>query len=335
MEKIRRVIEQCLASNPCSVEYRFNEPMSGHTSFKVGGPADCWVRPLCGESREDSDESSFEKSFAFAAALIHAAQRENIPLFILGGGANIAVSDKGIRGITLDTGGWTGVICGAAIGAADCGGPAEMVFLGGTKSDEAADMAAKAGLGGLEFLAGMPGCVGGALWMNARAYGQEMANVVTSAEVLDFSAGQTQRRIVHTKKTEFAYKHSPFQNQQWLILTARLSLHPREKSEIYKTMEEHRRDREAKGHYLFPSAGSAFKNNHSFGKPTGQIIDELGLKGLRMGGAQIAPFHGNIIINTGGATAQNIRDLVQYTALRVKEACGFTLEPEILFAGEW
>jgi UDP-N-acetylmuramate dehydrogenase len=100
-------------------------------------------------------------------------------------------------------------------------------------------------------------------------------------------------------------------------------------------MEKNRQDRRAKGHYLFPCAGSAFKNNRDFGKPTGQIIDELGLRGLKKGGAQIAPFHGNIVINTGDATAADIRALMDEVAAKVKAATGFILEPEILFAGDW
>ena len=100
-------------------------------------------------------------------------------------------------------------------------------------------------------------------------------------------------------------------------------------------MKKNRDDRKEKGHYLFPCAGSAFKNNRDFGKPTGQIIDELGLKELRNGGAQVAPFHGNIIINTGNSTSADIRALMDEIAVIVKEKNGFNIEPEIIFAGEW
>jgi UDP-N-acetylmuramate dehydrogenase len=100
-------------------------------------------------------------------------------------------------------------------------------------------------------------------------------------------------------------------------------------------MEKNKKERQEKGHYLFPCAGSAFKNNRDFGKPTGLIIDELGLKGFSIGGAQIAPFHGNFVINTGNATAKDIRLLVDEVAAKVKTATGFILEPEILFVGEW
>jgi UDP-N-acetylmuramate dehydrogenase len=100
-------------------------------------------------------------------------------------------------------------------------------------------------------------------------------------------------------------------------------------------MKEHRRDRERKGHFLFPCAGSVFKNNRAFGAPTGQIVDSLGLKGRRIGGAQIAPFHGNIIVNTGGATARDVRALIELVEEEVRRARGFTLEREVILVGEW
>jgi UDP-N-acetylmuramate dehydrogenase len=329
MQKIRKILKHCLENNPCNAEFRFNEPMSGHTSFQVGGPADCWVKPLG------------DASFDFAAALIDAAKEENIPLFILGKGANILVSDKGIRGIVLDSTGWTGEKMGAAAIAANSAedsigtDSAVMIFRSGTSADEAAKAAAARGLGGLEFLAGMPGSMGGALWMNARAYEKEMADTVICAEIIDFSALKAIRRIIQTNKSEFSYKSSPFQNLHCLILSVYCSLHPRDKKEICSEMETYRMDREAKGHYRFPSAGSVFKNNRSFGKPTGQIIDELGLKGFSIGGAQIAPFHGNIIINTGSAAAHDIRSLIELTAEKIKKSTGYIPEPEIIFIGDW
>jgi UDP-N-acetylmuramate dehydrogenase len=210
-----------------------------------------------------------------------------------------------------------------------------VTFCSGTSLDAAAESAAARGLGGLEFLAGMPGSIGGAVWMNARAYEREIADALSYVEVLDFSAAEVCRLVIPAVKAEFGYKKSPFQKRDQFILSAGFSLHARNEREIRLEMEEHRRDREAKGHYRYPSAGSAFKNNRDFGKATGKIIDELGLKGQRIGGAQIAPYHGNIIINTGGASAADIRALMEQTAAKVREAAGFDLEPEILFAGDW
>jgi len=321
-EKIREIIGQYIELSPedsrCDVEVRYNEPMSQHTTFKVGGPADVWLKP---------HGDNFP---AFCAGLICRVRGEGIPVFILGGGANIVVSDKGIRGIVLDMGAWEGEC--VSLRAAE----GELVFKSGTIVDDAADTAAASGLGGLEFLAGMPGTIGGAVWMNARCYGKEIADVLNWVEIVDFG-GKEEPRIKRiaigdsSVKAGFDYKKSPFQKMDCLILSAAFRLEKCGKEKSLVEMEKNRHDRQEKGHYLFPCAGSAFKNNRDFGKPTGQIIDELGLRGLQIGGAQIAPFHGNIVINTGGATSADIRALMDEVAAKVKAATGFTLEPEILF----
>jgi UDP-N-acetylmuramate dehydrogenase len=317
---IRKFIDKYLEAELCDIDVRYNEPMSGHTTFKVGGPADIWLRPH-GEAFP-----------AFCSALICLARKEEIPVFILGGGANIVVSDKGIRGIVLDMGAWRGESVWSL-----CAGEGELVIKSGTAIDEAADIAVASGLCGLEFLAGMPGSIGGAVWMNARCYGREAADALSWAEVIDFSAytsgGEPQTKRILAGEG-FGYKTSPFQKMDCLILSACFKLKHGDKNEILNEMEKNRQDRQDRGHYLFPCAGSVFKNNQDFGKPAGQIIDELGLKGLKKGGAQVAPFHGNIIINTGKARAADIRKLMNEVAEKVKSATGFTLEPEILFIGD-
>ena len=305
---IRKIIDRCLELYPCDVDIRFNEPMKNHTTFKVGGNADCFLRP------------QGENFPLFSAALFKYARDASIPVFILGGGANIVVSDAGIRGIVLDTGGWKG--CAVTEDG--------LVVKSGTSMDETAEFAACAGLRGLEFLAGMPGSIGGAVWMNARCYGSEIADVLAWAEIVG-----NERLVVSPEGVGFGYKLSPFQKMDALILWACFNLTSGEEGAIRGEMEKNRRDRQEKGHYLFPCAGSAFKNNREFGKPTGQIIDELGLRGFQLGGAQVAPFHGNIVINTAGATAADIRALTGEVAARVKAATGFVLEPEILFVGDF
>ena len=311
MSDAKSIIESCKQKHPCDIEVRYNESMAAHSTFKTGGPADCWLKP------------SGEGYPAFTAALLAAARAEHIPVFVLGGGANILVADAGLRGIVLDTGGWTGETGRQQEGILE--------FRAGTNLDSAAEIAAQAGLSGLEFLAGMPGSIGGAVWMNARCYGQEIADVLTETEVIDFSGSAPERLRLPAVKSEFSYKHSPFQGRDSLILSASFRLIPGETREIRAVMYSHRKDRETKGHYRYPSAGSVFKNNPRFGKPTGQIIDELGLCGLRKGGAQVAPWHGNIIVNTGGASAADIRALIEEVAARIKAATGFDLEPEVLF----
>jgi len=310
-DNIIRIVESCKQENPCDIEVRYNESMAAHSTFKAGGPVDCWLRP------------SGDGFPAFAVALFAAVRAEHIPVFVLGGGANILVADAGIRGIALDTGGWAGETGRRQEGILE--------FRAGTSLDSAAEIAAEAGFSGLEFLAGMPGSVGGAVWMNARCYGQEIADVLTETEIIDFSGSKPECLRLPANRSEFGYKHSPFQGRNSLILSASFHLIPGEEQQIRAIMDSHRKDRETKGHYRYPSAGSVFKNNPRFGKPTGQIIDELGLCGLRKGGAQVAPWHGNIIVNTGGACAADIRALIEEVAVRVKTATGFDLEPEILF----
>jgi len=313
-DKIEKIINQCLELYPNEAEICYDDLMSEHTTFNVGGPADCRICP------------QMENFSSFTSALIQRAKAEGIPVFILGGGANIVVSDKGIRGIVFDICAWKGasVIDGA------------VSFNSGTSMDEAAEFAESRGLSGLEFLAGMPGTIGGAVYMNARCYGSEISDVLAWTQIIDFgAAGDPEEKRMPADKSAFGYKISPFQGKDnLLIMSAAFNLKPADTAEIKNKMEKNRQDRKKKGHYRFPCAGSAFKNNHEFGKPTGQIIDELGLKGLQKGGAQIAPFHGNIIINTGGATAADIRALMGEVSAKVKEKTGFVLESEILFVGE-
>jgi UDP-N-acetylmuramate dehydrogenase len=237
------------------------------------------------------------------------------------------IADRGIRGIVLDTSGWTGWEFGEGTG-----GDRYVKVRSGTAVDAAAEAAAAAGLSGMEFLAGMPGSAGGAVWMNARCYERSVSDLLTETGILDEALKPL---ALPFDAADFGYKKSPFQNREILILSAQFTLKPRPPEEIYREMADHRRDRKEKGHYRFPSAGSAFKNNRAFGKPTGKIIDELGLRGFAVGGAAVAPFHGNIIINTGTATAADIRALTEELILRVEAALNITLEPEILFTGDW
>jgi UDP-N-acetylmuramate dehydrogenase len=290
--------------------------MAEFTTFKVGGSADCLISPY----GEDFPQ--------FSAALLCMTRNAGIPVFILGGGANIVVSDNGIRGIVLDTGAWRGKELTEE----------GVVFRSGTSVDEAVDCAVGDNLSGLEFLAGMPGTIGGAVYMNARCYDREIADVLVWTEILDFTAcadgGEPEIKRIAANKADFGYKRSPFQGKDCLILSSCFSLKRENKENILNEMKKNRRDRKEKGHYLFPCAGSVFKNNRDFGKPTGQIIDELGMKGFSVGRAQIAPFHGNIVINTGGATSSEIHALINKINKKVKTATGFVLEPEIIFVGE-
>ncbi|MDR1326739.1 MAG: UDP-N-acetylmuramate dehydrogenase [Treponema sp.] len=313
MNRLREFLEKINTKVGFSGLVRYDEPMALHTTFRVGGPADVWVQ---------ADAAVFPD---YAAALLRAAADEAIPVFILGHGANLVVPDTGLRGIVLDTGAWAGVMSGAN---AVSGTAPALRIRSGTEVDAAVEAAAQEGAGALAFLAGMPASIGGAVYMNARCYGRSVSDTLIEVEILDEAF---QRTIVPFRPEDYGYKKSPFQNRAALILSATFRPEPRPLAEIWLEIEAHRQDRERKGHYRFPSAGSVFKNNRAFGKPTGQIIDELGLCGLGFGGAEVAPWHGNIIINTGTATAADIRALVDELISRVHAALGITLEPEILF----
>lgn len=297
-------------------DFSFNEPMSYHTSFKVGGPAELWIRP---------EGECFP---GYTALLLESARQEEIPVFILGGGANIVVSDSGIRGIVLDTTGYSG-LHSSPLGSPSESPESELRFRAGTSIDYAVEYAAGRGLSGLEFLAGMPGTIGGALWMNARCYDKEMADVVRDVQVLE----DNKLICVSPNKEEFDYKKSPFQTRDCLIMAASFALQEKDPALIKKEIEKNKSDRTAKGHYRFPSAGSVFKNSRVIGRPTGKIIDELGLKGTSIGDAQVAPWHGNIIINKGNARSQEILLLVELLEKRVKSELGFDLAREIIFVG--
>jgi UDP-N-acetylmuramate dehydrogenase len=294
----------------------FDEPMSAHCTFKAGGKADVWVRP---------DKLIFP---LYTAKLLKIAGEEGIPVFVLGAGANVLVSDRGFRGIVLATGSWEGTEETEKEGE----GAFSVKALSGTRIDDLVDDLATRGLSGLEFLAGMPGSVGGAVWMNARCYGKSVSDALLETEILNENF---EREKIPFRAEDFSCKKSPFQQREVLILSARFAVEFRESKDIFGEMEGYRQDRKEKGHYSFPSAGSAFKNNRDFNEPTGRIIDQLGLRGLSVGGAQVASWHGNFIINTGNATASDIKTLMDKITRRVKEERGFDLESEILFVGDW
>ena len=307
MERVRNFLKKINISG----EIRENEPLRLHTTFKVGGPADLFIRPRTAEE---------------FVAVLKAAREETLPFFILGGGANLLVSDRGIRGVTVDTS-----------RLAELRVEAGTLFAGaGLPVSAASEKAAEESLAGLEFIYAMPGSVGGALWMNARCYDFSVSDVLASVRYLDENLEERLlRREDPLFQTGFAYKVSPFQPRAWTILEAGFRLRPGAKAELWERMNEIKRDRTEKGHFLAPSAGSVFKNNRAFGAPSGAIIDRLGLRGFTLGGAQVSPRHANIIYNTGNATAADIKNLVEHVRGRVLQATGFSLEPEILFVGDW
>ncbi len=285
----------------------FDYPLAPLTTFEVGGPAAVFAEP--------STVSEMQ-------LVLQTALSERLPYFVLGGGANILVSDKGVPALVIST---------AGLDSVERDG--EFVKFGtGLSMSRATEIAAEYGLGGIEFLYAMPGTVGGAVWMNARCYGGSISDSLVSVVYLD-ETGETQLYTMHP--SDFAYKRSPFQHRACVMLQARFHLIPTDPKVLHLRMQEYRADREAKGHFRAPSAGSVFKNNHDYGAPSGKLIDSLGLRGLRVGGAQISPEHANIIINTGTATAEDIRTLIESVRDTVHKRLGLELEREVLYVGDW
>jgi UDP-N-acetylmuramate dehydrogenase len=287
---------------------KLDEPMAPHSSFRIGGPADLYVLPA---------------SAGEAAEILRICAREAVPAFVLGGGTNILVSDRGIRGVVVDLSRLAGIRVEGSLLTAQAG----------TLVSDAAEEAGEHGLAGLEFAYSLPGSVGGAVWMNARCYGGEISDVL---ERVDYLAGASFEARGYEKRNEdWGYKKSPFQDREKVVLSASFRLRAGERAELRRKMQSYREDRERKGHFLHPCAGSIFKNNRAFGAPTGQLIDSLGLKGTRIGEAQIAPYHGNIFINEGGARAADMRSLIQKVEEEVRTRLGFELEREVILVGEW
>lgn len=289
--------------------FKTDEPMSLHTTFKTGGPADYFIIP---QTRED------------LIKILSLCKTYHIPYFILGGGANILISDRGIRGIVIDMNNFSRITCRGPVCSAQSGARISTV----------AETAEKNNLSGIEFIYSMPGSVGGAIWMNARCYGASLSDVLISVDYLDSNL-----TVKHLNKSEieetFGYKKSFFQNTDSIILGGDFLLKEGDAETIHQEMRSHKDDREKKGHFLYPSAGSVFKNNRAFGKPTGTILDSLGLKGIKRGDAQISDFHGNIIINRGAATSKDVRELITLCSLKAENRLGIKLECEIQFIGDW
>ena len=328
----------------------YDEPMSRHTSFRIGGPADVLVVP---DNRADF------------VRLVLAARAEGIPLFVLGGGANLLVGDRGIRGIVVSSSGLKEIEVAAGnpveahtspAAAPDAASPAEaagksvrspatLAGGAGLPVNRLCEAALSRGLAGLGTFFGMPGSLGGAVYMNARCYEVEIADRLAWVDCLPVhSTGSTAETAISAVRYTFepgdwAYKRSPFQPGGSLagaiILGAGFALPQGSPAEIRRLMEEKRADRIAKGHYRLPCAGSVFKNNHDFGAPTGKLLDSLGFRGRRIGDAMVSDWHANIFVNAGHAKASEMRALIESAEAEAKAKLGFELEPEVLFVGEF
>ena len=286
-----------------NIEYRQNEPMRAHTTFKIGGEADIFIIP------------------ASPAALISAVKKcteLEIPYFILGNGSNLLVSDGGIEGAVISLAGINGISSDGEKITCGAGAMLSSVCL----------KALSLSLTGLEFAYGIPGTAGGALYMNAGAYGGQMADVIESTECLTASG---EIKTLKKEDMRLGYRSSVFKKGGLIIISLTLALKKGDKAEIKAEMDELLNRRKQKQPLEYPSAGSTFKRPEGYF--AGALIEKNGLKGLSVGGAQVSEKHAGFVINRGGATAADVKALIGKIQKKVFENDGVMLEPEVIFTG--
>lgn len=289
---------------PELVIYR-DESMKKHTTFRVGGPADFYVCPKRAE----------------LAGLLRIAKAHQIPVTVIGNGSNLLVGDKGVRGLVIEIG----------QNMNETAVEGECLRTGaGTLLSKAAAVAASAGLGGMEFAAGIPGSIGGAVTMNAGAYGEEMKDILREVTVL---TPEGEEKVLSTEELDLSYRHSCIPENQYLVLEAVLSLAPAPEEQIREKMAELRKKRVEKQPLEYPSAGSTFKRPEGYF--AGKLIMDAGLRGYEVGDAQVSEKHCGFVINKGNATAAEIVQVMKDVQSRVKEQFGVTLEPEVKRVGEF
>lgn len=281
-----------------------NEPMSEHTTFEIGGPADFYVIP------EDFDE---------VRDVIAACKDAGVDYFVLGCGSDLLVSDEGYRGVIV-------AVADGLVGVSV--EDDEICCQAGVGLREASEMACELGLSGLEFACGIPGSVGGACFMNAGAYGGCMADALKEVRVLlpdgsvvDVPAGEL----------DLGYRKSRIADEGWVVLSATFGLNPGDPEKIRATMDDLTHQREEKQPLELPSAGSTFKRPE--GHFAGKLITDAGLKGYQSGGAAVSKKHAGFVVNVGGATASDVHAVIEHVQDEVERQFSVRLEPEVRFLG--
>ena len=297
-EWIRKLGEQ--------VEILVAEPMKNHTTFRIGGPADALALPKTPEE---------------VAEVVHFCHEHAQPYYVLGNGSNLLVSDEGYRGLVLQlyrnfndiqvNGETITVQSGAMLAAV-------------------ARAAYQTGLTGLEFASGIPGTIGGAVVMNAGAYGGEMKNVLKEVTVL---TKEGEVLVIPAKALELGYRTSVIPKNGWIVLGAVLQLKKGDQEQILARMEELKEQRITKQPLDLPSAGSTFKRPKGYF--AGKLIMDAGLRGFTVGGAQVSEKHCGFVVNRGNATAADVWELICEVKRRVKEITGVELEPEVKLLGDF
>lgn len=288
-------------SDKLGISYTMQEPMSKHTTFKIGGNADMFV------SVSNTEQLK---------AVVTSCKDNDIPMFILGRGSNLLISDEGMCGVVLTLDGEfkeisskeNTIICGA-----------------GANLTKLCVYALSESLSGLEFAYGIPGSVGGAAYMNAGAYGGEMKDVVASVTHMTPNGDIV---TLDASELQFSYRHSVYKNTDDIILFVTMNLQPADNAEIKAKMDDYINRRKSKQPLEYPSAGSVFKRPQ--GNFAGTLIEQCGLKGKTIGGAQVSQKHAGFIINVGDATCEDVLNLVKFVQDTVRTQTGYFLECEII-----
>lgn len=281
-----------------------DEPMSEHTTFEIGGPADFYVIP------EDFDE---------VRDVIAACKDAGVDYFVLGCGSDLLVSDEGYRGVIV-------AVADGLVGVSV--EDDEICCQAGVGLREASEMACELGLSGLEFACGIPGSVGGACFMNAGAYGGCMADVLKEVRVLLPDGSMDD---VSVADLGLGYRKSRIADEGWVVLSATFGLNPGDPQKIRATMDDLTHQREEKQPLELPSAGSTFKRPE--GHFAGKLITDAGLKGYQSGGAAVSKKHAGFVVNVGGATASDVHAVIEHVQDEVERQFSVRLEPEVRFLG--
>ena len=279
-----------------------NEPMSKHTTFKIGGNADIFVKLKSVEQIEKTIETT---------------RKIGVPLKFIGNGSNILVKDEGIRGVVAK-------ICTSTYDFID---ETTLRLDSGLLNAKVARILLDPSLAGFEFASGIPGTLGGAVKMNAGAYGSEMKNIVVSTRYIDLDSDKIEIKEINKAEHEFSYRHSIFSNKNAIIIDTTLRLQTGNKDEIEEKLCNNLDNRREKQPIDKPSAGSTFKRGEDF--ITAQLIDECGLKGYTVGGAQVSKKHAGFVVNIGNATAKDVIELTEYVKKKVYEKFNKKIELEI------
>ncbi|SHK81693.1 UDP-N-acetylmuramate dehydrogenase [Selenomonas ruminantium] len=280
-------------------------PMSEHTTFKIGGPADCLLKPA---SLEETQK------------ILQLVKKYELPLTFVGNGSNMLVRDKGIRGVVVN---FADTIADIKVEGT------KMTAGAGALLKDVAEAAAQHSLAGMEFACGIPGSIGGAVFMNAGAYGGETKSVVKLVHAV---TREGEIKTYTLNELELGYRHSIFQSNGEAIVEVELELTPGNEAEIRAGIADYTNRRESKQPLEMPSAGSTFKRPEGYF--AGTLIDQTGLKGLTVGGAQVSTKHAGFVVNKGGATAADVVNLIHEVQKRVKDAHGVELQPEVRMIGE-